>query len=156
MSSSFSEEFKVVSLALAPDADRYDSNPSTDWVRVDYRAIFILSEGAGGTGTATITANNASDNAGTGTAAIAFRYRLMTTAGGLDTWGAFTSAASTGYLTIAGANKSVLIEIRRDELDSAKPFVSLTFTEAVNSPVDAGVVALADTGRQGEQIPSIL
>ena len=153
---SFSEQFKIVPLALAPDADRYNTDPTTDWIRCDYRIMFILSEGVGGTGTATITASNATDNAGAGTADIAFRYRLMTTSGGLDTWGAFKAAAAAGYLTIAGASKGIIIEIRRDELDAAKPWVSLTFTESVDSPVDAGVVAIVDTGRQGEQIPSVI
>ena len=156
MSISISERFKVVPLALSPDADRYNADPSTDWIRCDYNIIFVIMEGAGGTGTAVVTVNNATDNAGNGTAAIAFRYRLMTTANGLDTWGAFVSVGDGGFTPAAGAEKATLIEVRRDELDAAKPFVSVTLTEGVDSPVDAAVIAFVDTGRMGEEIPSVL
>src|SRR3990167_8482926 len=106
MSMSISERFRIVPHALAHDADRYDSTPSTDWIKCEGSVLFILVEGAGGTGTATITMNEASTNTGTGTATRGFRYRLMTTAGGLDTWGAWVSVAATGYLTIARADKA--------------------------------------------------
>ena len=156
MSVSISERYKVIALALAPDADRYTGDPQTDWIRCDYSIMFVLSEGVGGTGTATITISNATDNAGNDTADIAFRYRLMTTAGGLDTWGAFVSIAATGYLTIAGAAKGIIVEVRHDELDDAKPFVAMTLTESVASAVDAGVIALVDSGFTGDTTPSVL
>ena len=83
-----SEQLKIVPLALSPDADRYNGNPSTDWIKCEHRVCFVSSESAGGSGTAVVTLNKASDNAGTGSVAIAYRYRPLTTAGGLDTWGA--------------------------------------------------------------------
>lgn len=156
MSMSISERFKVIALALSPDADRYNTSPSTDWIKVDYSILFLISEGAGGVGEATITANNASTNTGTGTAPIAFRYRLMTTAGGLDTWSAFAAATSSGVLVAAGAEKATIVELRFDELDDGKPWVNLTLTESTDGAVDAGVVAFVDSGRGGDAPPSIL
>ena len=153
---SISEQFKVVPLFMEPNSDLINGSPTSDWVRCDYGMLILLPQGVGATGTATITINNASDNAGAGSAAIAFRYRLMTTAGGLDTWGAFVAAAAAGYAQVASSSKATLIEVRRDELDSAKPFVSMTLTELVDGAVIAGAVAFVDTGRQGEQIPSVL
>ncbi len=44
----------------------------------------------------------------------------MTPAGGLDTWGAWVSIADTGYLTIAGASKGIIVEVRHDELDDGE------------------------------------
>lgn len=151
-----SEQFKIVPLALAPDADRYNTDPTTDWIKCRNRVCFVVAEGAGGTGTAAITLNEASDNAGTGSAAMAFRYRTLTTAGGLDTWGAWQSATATGVTPAAGANKATLVEVRGDELTEGKDFVSLTLTEGVDSPVDAAVFAIVDQDFAGIDPPSIL
>ena len=58
----FTERNQIVA-ALYPDADRYDSDPSTDIFDTrDYRHItFLLIEGAGGTGTCTITVGECDD-----------------------------------------------------------------------------------------------
>lgn len=151
-----SEQLKIVPLALAPDADRWNSNPTTDWIKCQSRVCFIVVEGVGGTGTAAITLNEASDNGGTGTAAMAFNYRLLTTSGGLDTWGAWLAATSSGVTPAAGAAKATLVEVRFDELTEANSFVSLTLTEGVNSPIDGAVFALVAQDRQGVTPPSIL
>ncbi len=156
MSMSFSERFRIVPLALAPDADRYSSDPSTDWIKCEGSVTFLLVEGAGGAGTATITLNEASTNTGTGTATHAFRYRLQTTAGGLDTFGDWVTAPAAGYLTLAGANKAVVIEIRHDELTESKYFVNLTLTEAVATAVDAAVTAFVDNDYKGLSGPTVL
>ncbi len=132
--------------ALAPDADRYASDPATDVINMaNYRHVtFLLIEGAGGTGTATITVEECTALDGTGATAIAFNYRLAATA---DTFAALTAAAAAGYLTIAGANKMVAIEIDSAELSDGSPFVRLTLTEAVASAVDACVIAIASEAR---------
>ncbi|KKL24117.1 hypothetical protein LCGC14_2418550, partial [marine sediment metagenome] len=96
MSISISERIKIVPLALAPDADRYNADPTTDWIRCKESVLFLVVEGVGGTGTAALTINEATDNAGAGSAPIAYRYRLLTTAGGLDTWGDWQTVAAAG------------------------------------------------------------
>lgn len=156
MSQSISENIKIVPLALAPDADRYNSNPTTDWIRMKKSICFVIAEGAGGTGTATITVECADDASGSNPSAIAFRYRLLTSSGGLDTWGAWQSATTSGVTPAAGANKATLVEVRFDEISESKPFVALTLTEVADSAVDAAVFALVDTDRFGADIPSVL
>ncbi len=156
MSISISERIKIVPLALAPDADRYSGNPDTDWIRCKESVLFLIVEGAGGTGTAAITVNEATDNAGDSSAPMAFRYRLLTTAGGLDTWGAWQTATSSGVTPAAGAAKATLIEVRHDELTEGNDFLSLTLTEGVASAVDAAVIALVAQDRQGVSPPSVL
>lgn len=153
---SISEQIKIIPLALAPDSDRYNTDPISDYIKVKNEVCFVVAEGAGGTGTAAITVLNASDNSGTGAAAIAFRYRLLTTAGGLDTWGAWQTATTSGVTPAAGAGKATLVEIRFDEIDEAKPYVALQLTEGVDSPVDASVFALVAADRSGVDIPSVL
>jgi len=137
-----------VPFALAPAADRYNTSPSTDWVRVpgSGKLQFLLVEGAGGTGTATITVNSASDNAGTGATAIPFRYKTATSSAELNDAGGYTTATASGVTPAAGANKSTLVEVRFDEVSAGKPYVSLTLTEVANFPVDAGVIAIIKDG----------
>jgi len=147
--STISENIHIIPLALAPDADRYNTDPTTDWIKCDGTVCFVIAEGAGGTGTAIVTLSNATTNTGTSTADIAFRYRLLTTAGGLDTWGAWQTATASGVTPAAGAAKATLVEVYRDELTEGFDYVSLTLTESADSPVDAAVFALVDQSRKG-------
>ena len=151
-----SEQLKIVPLALAPDADLWNGDPTTDWIKCQNRVCFVVVEGVGGTGTAAITLNEATSNSGGSSAPMAFNYRLLTTSGGLDTWGAWLAATSSGVTPAAGAAKATLVEVRFDELTESKSFVSLTLTEGVDSPVDAAVFALVAQDRQGVDPPSIL
>ena len=132
--------------ALAPDADRYNTDPATDVLNLaGYGQVtFILQEGAGGTGTATLTVEECSALDGTGATAIPFRYRVAQTG---DQFTAFSDALAAGYLTIAGANKMVAIEIDTRDLSEGFPFVRLQLTESVDSPVDAAVIAIAGEAR---------
>jgi len=141
-----------VVIALQPDADRYNADPATDVFNMEnYDHItFILMEGAGGTGTAVLTVEECTAADGTGATAIGFRYRLMST---IDTWGALTAVASTGYTTVAGANKLVAIEVDADELSDGSNFVRLQITESANDPVDAAVLAILGRPRYPQDIP---
>lgn len=141
-----------VVIGLQPDADRYNGDPATDIFNMEnYDHItFILMEGAGGTGTAVLTVEECTDAAGTGATAIAFRYRLMST---IDTWGALTAVAATGYTTVAGANKLIAIEVDAEELSDGSNFVRLQITESVDSPVDAGVLAVLSRARYPQDVP---
>lgn len=153
---SISESLKIIPLALAPDADLYAADPQTDWIRAKHGILFLISEGVGGTGTAIITVTAASSNAGADNEDIAFRYRLLTTSGGLDTWGPWLTAAAAGVTPAAGAAKATLVELRFDEIPELLPFVALTLTEVADSPVDAAVIALVSSDREGVEIPTVL
>lgn len=137
--------------ALTPDADRFNGDPTTDWINLaNYGACtFVLMIGAGATGTALITAEFASSAAGAGNTATAFNYRRVSATGTSDLPGDITAATTSGFTTTAGANQNYFIEIPVAELDPDLPFVSLTLTEVVNDPVDAGVIAILGDPRYG-------
>lgn len=139
--------------ALMPDADRYNSDPATDVFNMEnYDHItFILMEGAGGTGTVKIEVEECTTAAGANNTAIAFRYRLMSTT---DTWGALTASASTGYTTVAGANKMVAIEVDASELSDGYNFVRLQLTEVADDPCDAAVIAILSQPRYAQAVPT--
>lgn len=138
-------------MALAPDADRYNTDPATDVVSLAKyeHATFILFEGAGGTGTVKIEVEECTAADGSGNTAIPFRYRLCETG---DTWGALTAAAATGYTTVAGANKMVAVEIDGDELSEGSPWVRLQLTEVANDPCDAAVAVIMSGPRYAEDV----
>lgn len=135
-------------IALAPDADRFASSATTDRIKCPGagKLQFLISEGAGGTGTATITANTHAANSGGTPTAIAFRYKTATTPGELDDSGGWSTATTSGVTPAAGANKQTLVEFRFDELTEGEPYVSLTLTEVVNDPVDASVISIVKGG----------
>ena len=146
----FSQKNQIV-MALAPDADRYNGSPASDVISMKHygHVCFVVLEGDGGVGTATITAEECTAADGTGATAIGFRYRLATTG---DTWGTLTTVASSGYLTLAGANKMILIEIGADELSDGSPFVRLQLTEDDSTAVDAAIIAICSEARYGAAI----
>ena len=123
---------------LALLADRYESGPFATSV-VDMKdahgCIFTLIEGAGGTGTVTLTVEKC-DSAGTTNTAIAFHYQV-TTAG--STPGDLTACASTGYGTVAGANKIVEIYVDAKDLGSCR-YCKLVLTELADAECLAGVI----------------
>lgn len=133
------EEMAPVTV-LQPVADAYNGDPATDIVNLQYfrRALFMLMEAAGGTGTVKIQVQACTNNAGGSPEAIAFNYRLGTD----GDYGALTASAATGYTTTAGANKLVLVEVDGDSLPAGKPYVRLLLTEVVDSPCLAGVACL--------------
>lgn len=135
-------------MALAPAADRYNTNPATDVISMkNYQRIsFFIQEGAGGTGTAKITAEACDDFTPSNTTQIPFSYRLAQNAGTLtDQFGALTrqDTPATGYTAPAGANKMVEIIIDARDLPEGKDKVRLQLTEVVDSAVAAAVFAVA-------------
>lgn len=133
-------------IALAPDADRYNTDPTTDRVRCPNagKVQFLVTEGAGGTGTAALTVSCfAAATGGSGTA-VTFRHKTAQTPGQLDDSGGWSSG--TTVTPAAGASKQTLIEVRGDDLTAGKPFVELTLTEDTDSPVDASVIAIVKGG----------
>jgi hypothetical protein len=144
----------LVTCAKLPDADLYNSDPATDVYNMkNYdRITFILVEGAGGTGTAVLTVEECTSAAAAGATAIAYRYKTCADAGSADTWSAWTAIASTGYTTVAGANKMVAIEVRSNELSAGYPFIRLQLTEDANDPVDACVMAILSDPRDSQDV----
>lgn len=135
------QQFSQSNLFLAgihPNADLYNGDPASQVVLMSMyeRATFILNEGAGGAGTATLTIEAVDNVAGDNPVAIPFRYKLNTVG---DTWTDWLAATAAGYLTIAGANKKVLIEVRDAELPDGKSGSRLKLAEAANFPVVGGV-----------------
>lgn len=141
-----------IAVGLVPAADRYNTNPASDVFNMkDYgHILFLLQEGAGGTGTVKIQVEACSDAAGSGNTAIAFNYRISTTT---DVWGARTASASTGYTTVAGADKLVAVEIDAAELPATLNFVRIQLTEVVNDPCVAALIAILSQGRYPQNIP---
>jgi len=136
----------IIPFALPPDADRYNTDPSTDRVRHPGTGnlFFLVVEGTGGTGTAAITVNTYAAAAGGAGTAIAFEYKTVTSGADFDTAGGYTTATTSGVTPAAGATKTTLVKVRYDQVTEGEPFVELTLTEGVDSPVDAAVIAFCD------------
>jgi hypothetical protein len=121
-----------------PAADRYESAPGAGNT-IDARGaagiIFVLTEGAGGTGTVTVTIQKC-DSAGASGGDINFKYRVnsQTARGDL-------SASVATYATVAGANKSVIFYVDAKDLGEYG-YCTLTLTELVDADCDAGVIAI--------------
>jgi len=120
----------------------------------DYKSmVFVLMMGVGATGTATITLNASSDASATGAEAIAFNYRRVSAVGTSDVPGARTAATTTGFATTAGSSQLYEIEVSAEDLPDGKPFVALTATEVVNSPVLGAVLAVMGEARYAGATP---
>lgn len=136
-----------------PLADFYESGPvvsaGVNMGKYDH-ATFVISEGAGGTGTTTITVEACTDSAGTSPTAIAFRYRLM---GTQDTWGASTAVATTGYATVAGANKMIAVEVDACDLTADKPYARVKMTELVDAACLGSMVIICKEARYPQAVP---
>lgn len=141
-----SNTIHLIPFALAPDADRYNTNPTTDWIRHPGTGnlYFLVVEGAGGTGTAALTVNCSASASGGTTSAVTYDYKTVTSGLDFDTAGGYTKGVTT-VTPAAGANKATLIKVRYDALTSDKPFVSLTLTEVADDAVDAAVIAFFDS-----------
>ena len=139
--------------ALAPDADRINTDPATDIINMaDYQHCdFYWMEGAGGTGTATLTVEECDDVTPSNSTAIGFRYRVAQTG---DTFGDWTTVAAAGYATVAGANKIVQVQVDSDQLADGFPYVRMVVTELVDGAVDAGVMAVLSGGRYTGEGPA--
>lgn len=139
---------------LWPTATRWNTGSPAATAGVNLgkydHAIFILSEGAGGAGTATITVEGSTDTSGSSVSAIGFTYRLCSTQ---DTWGDKTTVASTGYLLIAGANKMVRIDVDGDQLPAGYPYVRLVATVGVATAVAGTVLICVCEGAYSNDVP---
>lgn len=146
---------------LAPAADRWNTNPSTDIVSMALynRATFVAHQQGGTTGKATFTVEACSDNTGTGAEAIAFRYQVGADGASAlgDAMGAVTNATASGFDSTPNSDRLYLIDVKADELPAGKPYVRLKCTEAVNDPVNGSVAILLSGGSYiGASMPTAI
>jgi hypothetical protein len=136
--------------ALAPAADRWNTDPITDAItlKCHNQLTFLVYQSGGTTGKATLTVLASSDASQTGATAVAFRYRKMTT-GASDTLGAVTAATTAGFDTTPNEDSIYEIEVLASELPSGKPWVHLKATEAANDPVNGAVIAILSQPKYG-------
>lgn len=97
------------------------------------RVRFIFYKGVGSTGTSTVTVLACSDTSASASAAIPFYYRSCTSG---DTWGDWTAATTTGFVTTAGSSQ--MYEILADPAECAElgyEYIELQMVESVSSAV---------------------
>lgn len=140
------EEFNSLKFikGLAPAADRYNTDPVSDYVSLRNHAALIglLHQQGGTTGKATVTVLGADDASGTNPVAQAFTYAVGADGAGAlgDAEGALTAATSAGFDTTAATDRLYRIFVRASELAAAgKKFVAIKLTEAANDPVSASL-----------------
>ena len=88
----------------------------------------------------------------TGAEAVPFRYKTVTG----DTIGNLTAGTAAGVSIAAGADRSVAIDVDVRDLPDGKPWVYVTFTETVNSPVAGGVIAILSGSRYNKGLGNVL
>ena len=145
---------------LYPKADQFDTSATTDWISMaNYgRITFLVSTGnsTSDTSNGTITVLSSAVAAGTTTTALPFKYRVCASSTTVDTWGALTDAAATGFSMTAGDNYQYLIEVTADQVVGTidgKGFVALKVLEVTNDPIVASVTAILSEPRYPQAIP---
>ena len=131
-----------IAQALAPNADLFAGDPSTDVFSLgEYRNIcFVLSIGENASSGSAVVTVDSCDNTTPDTAtAVAFKYAESTST---DDFGELTNSDSAGFTTSATADNMYLIEVDAADLSGTDEFVQLTLTESVAQAVDAGVTAV--------------
>lgn len=146
---------------LAPAADRWNTDPTTDIVNTALygKVAFLVHQEGGTTGKATLTVEACTDASGTDATAVPFKYSIGGTGAGADgdATGAVTAATAAGFDTTANAEKLYIIDVDSASLPAGKNFVRLKCTEAVNDPVKGCVEILLYGARYaGAALPSAI
>jgi hypothetical protein len=116
--------------------------------------LFIIYRGVGATGTSTVTVEACDDVTPSNTTTVPFMYRENTT---LDTWGSWTAATASGWLTTAGTNAIFEVYVDAAELmEEGYEFVRLDMAEGTNSPVIGGILVQLVNPRFQPQTDSAL
>lgn len=125
---------------IYPVADFMAGTKNSDIVKCAGSGIvFEITKGVGTTGTSTVTIDACDDVTPSNTSAVAFHYRISTTP---DTWGVWTAATSTGFVTTAGSNQMYQVYVDGSALAAlGYEYARLTAVESVNDPVLGGVTA---------------
>jgi hypothetical protein len=133
----YSEHWEVGINAVA---DAFAGTVSTDIVSMKHhnRVKFLVHWGVGATGTSTFTVEACDDVAASNTAAVPFVYRI--TVGGAAP-GAITAATTSGFLSTAGSNQIIEIEVPAENLNaSGYGYVRLKAVEVAASARLGGVL----------------
>lgn len=143
-----------------PKADAFATSATTDYVSVENygRIGFIIHTGdaTGGTANGTVTIAASDDASGSSTTNMAFTYRASASSTTVDTWGAQTAAASTGFSMTAGDNYIYYCEVNAEDVEAAQAgakFVALTVTEVTNDPIVASILVVGLDPRYPQEVP---
>lgn len=130
-----------VAIGGAALGDIFNGNPASDVIKMSLhdRVTFLITKGAGATGTATVTVESCDDTTPTTATAIPFKYWASTSG---DALGDMKTAAATGFATTAGANQLYAVEVSAAELSGTDKYVRLQLTEVVNDPCGGAVCAI--------------
>jgi len=147
------QNFHVVNALPAEAAmdDLYNGGVATDVVNLGKyeKATWILSRGAGATGSAVIQVQSCDDATPSSTTAIPFTYQVAASG---DTFAATATAVAAGYTTAVGAGSTVVVEINASELSGTDKYARLIATESANDPVSGNVVCIMSGGKVVQDI----
>lgn len=140
---------------LAPVADAFSGTVRSDVINLKGAGLlFVIYKGVGATGTSTITVNACDNTTPSNRTAIPFHYRVNVTG---DTWGEWTLATTSGFVTTAGSAQMYQILVDAAELaEEGYGYAELTAVESVDSPVLGGIMAIVLNQRYGEQPESLI
>lgn len=135
-------------------------NLSTDVINValQHSITFLVTMGAGGTGTTQITIEACDDVTPNNQTAIPFQYRRMI--GGTNAWGDLTVALAAGFPTIANVDDLWEITVDPAEVTNAivnaardNHYVRLTMAQIDATAVNVGVIAILPRQRYPQETP---
>lgn len=136
----FSLEQGHAEMGLAPVADAFAGTVYSDVINMrDHERIrFTVLWGVGATGTSTFTVEACDDVVPTNVSAIPFRYRVTVAAAAP---GAITAALAAGFLSTAGSNQIIEIEVMAEALvASGYSFIRLKAVEGTASARLGGIL----------------
>lgn len=140
---------------LPPNADAFDGTVNTDIFEcLGEGAWFLIFAGTSSGGASVVTVQACDDITPNNTTAVAFKYRACTT---FDTWGDWTTAATTGFTTDTSSDYMYEIWCEADELAAAGyGYVRLHMVESTNQVVDGCVLAGVGNPRYREAPESLI
>jgi hypothetical protein len=158
MGKDFLSDHHVV-VGLVPVADAFTAGKYSDVIAMrDYgKCTFLVVTGAiedaGISNLVTVEACD--DAAGTNPVAVAFKRRTCLSSTSVDTWGAETAVAATGYNYAAAnavANAVWVAEVNGEDL-GGKGFVRLKIAETADKTITACVLAILSGVRYPGAVP---
>jgi hypothetical protein len=158
MGKDFLSDHHVV-VGLVPAADRFTAGQSSDVIAMrDYqKCTFIVVTGAiEDAGISNLVTVEACDDVvPSTTAAVAFKRRTQLSSTTVDTWGALTAVATTGYNFAAAnavANAVWVAEVNAEDL-GGYGFVRLKIAETADKTITACVIAILSNPRYPQAVP---
>jgi hypothetical protein len=110
--------------------------------------LFVLYVGVGATGTSTLTVEACDNVTPSNATAIPFWYRNIAAT---DVNPAMTRVAATGYTTVAGSSKIVVVEARADDMGATGyGYIRIKAVEIANDPNLGGIVVILGDLRSKE------